>query len=56
MASCCKQVGRSPMRMRLTHRLFNTSVVPDDDLGSVIQNIVTPVMQDGLDPLMQVAL
>jgi hypothetical protein len=42
--------------MSSTHRLFSTLVVPDDDLGSAVQNIVTPVMQVGLDPLMRVAL
>jgi hypothetical protein len=56
MASCNEQMDRSAVRMSSTRRLFSTPVVPDDDSGSAIQNIVTPVTQAGLDPLMRAAL
>jgi hypothetical protein len=56
MERCNEQMDRSPIQMSLTHRLFSTPVVPDDDSGSAVQNIVTPVTQVGLDPLMRTAL
>jgi hypothetical protein len=56
MVSCNEQMDKLPVRMSSTRRLFSTPVVPDDDSGSAIQNIVTPVMQAGLDPLMRAAL
>jgi hypothetical protein len=31
------------VRRLSTHRLFSTPVVPDDDIGFTVQNIVTPV-------------
>jgi hypothetical protein len=43
MASCSEQVDMSLVQMSLTHRLFSTPVIPDDDSGSAIQNIVMPV-------------
>jgi hypothetical protein len=53
---CNEQMDKSPVGMSSTRRLFSTPVVPDDDLGSAVQNIVTPVTQAGLDPLMHAAL
>jgi hypothetical protein len=43
MERCNEQMDRSPIQMSSTHRLFSTPVVPDDDSGSAVQNIVTPV-------------
>jgi hypothetical protein len=44
MASCSEHVDKSPVRMSSTRRLFNTPVVPDDDVGNTDQSIVMPVM------------
>jgi hypothetical protein len=44
MASCSEHVDKSSVRMSSTRRLFNTPVVPDDDVGNADQSILTPVM------------
>jgi hypothetical protein len=36
--------------------LFSTPVVSDDDTCSVVHNVVTPVTQADIDPLMRPAL
>jgi hypothetical protein len=51
-----EHMKRSPVRMSSTRRLFSSPVVLDDDSGSTIQSVVTPVTEAGLDPLMRPAL
>jgi hypothetical protein len=52
MANFHKEETNLPVRRSSTHRLFNTLVVSDDDTGSAIQSIVTPVTEAAMDPLM----
>jgi hypothetical protein len=56
MANCNEQHDNSPVRRSSTSRLFSTPIIPDDDLGSMVQNVVTPVTQAAMDPLMWPAL
>jgi hypothetical protein len=44
MASCSEQVDRLPVWMSSAQTVFSTLVVPDDDSGYAVQNIITPVM------------
>jgi hypothetical protein len=56
MANFDQQGTNFPVCRLSTHRLFSTPVVPDDDTGSAVQNVVTPVTQAAIDPLMWLTL
>jgi hypothetical protein len=56
MVNLHEEETNSLVRRSSTRRLFSTPVIPDDDIDFVIQNVVTPVTQAAMDPLMQPAL
>jgi hypothetical protein len=56
MANLHEEESNSSVRRSSTCRLFSTPVVTDNDTGSIVQNIVTPVTRAAMDPLMRPAL